>query len=59
MNLDTTEEFHEETFKDVEASYELSLFLVKTKMWDHFAGKTIVKSWFLSGAGTVLGDRSQ
>ncbi|XP_042204398.1 protein ZBED8-like [Homarus americanus] len=58
MKLDTTGAFHQETFKVVEASYELSLLIARAKK-AHSIGETLVKPCLLSAANIVLGDESQ
>ncbi|KAF2346471.1 protein of unknown function DUF4371 [Trinorchestia longiramus] len=58
MKLDSSSVFHQETWKLVEASYELSLLIAKAKK-PHSVGETLVKPCLLSAANTVLGEESQ
>ncbi|KAF2349537.1 protein of unknown function DUF4371 [Trinorchestia longiramus] len=58
MKLDSSSVFHQETWKLVEASYELSLLIVKAKK-PHSVGDTLVKPCLLSAANTVVGEESQ
>ncbi|KAF2349253.1 Tubulin/FtsZ GTPase domain [Trinorchestia longiramus] len=58
MKLDSSSVFHQETWKLVEASYELSLLIAKAQK-PHSVGETLVKPCLLSAANTVLGEESQ
>ncbi|KAF2348029.1 protein of unknown function DUF4371 [Trinorchestia longiramus] len=58
MKLDSSSAFHQETWKQVEASYELSLLIAEAKK-PHSLGETLVKPCLLSAANTVLGEESQ
>ncbi|XP_068240050.1 protein FAM200C-like [Palaemon carinicauda] len=58
MKLDSSSVFHQETWKLVEASYELSLLIAKTEK-PHSMGETLVKPCLLRAANIVLGEGSQ
>ncbi|KAF2358342.1 protein of unknown function DUF4371 [Trinorchestia longiramus] len=58
MKLNSSSVFHQETWKLVQASYELSLLIAKAKK-PHSVGETLVKPCLLSAANTVLGEESQ
>ncbi|XP_068207463.1 protein FAM200C-like [Palaemon carinicauda] len=58
MKLDSSSVFHQETWKLVEASYELSLLISKAKK-PHSVRETLVKPCLLRAANTVLGEESQ
>ncbi|KAF2366532.1 Immunoglobulin-like domain [Trinorchestia longiramus] len=58
MNLYSSSVFHQETWKLVKASYELSLLIAKAKK-PHSVEETLVKPCLLSAANTVLGEESQ
>ncbi|KAF2346202.1 protein of unknown function DUF4371 [Trinorchestia longiramus] len=58
MKLDSSSVFHQETWKLVEASYELSLLIAKAKK-PYSVGETLVKPCLLSAANTVLGEEGQ
>ncbi|XP_076029345.1 SCAN domain-containing protein 3-like [Oratosquilla oratoria] len=58
IKLDSSSVFHQETWKLVEASYELSLLIAKAKK-PHSLGETLVKPCLLSAANNVLGEESQ
>lgn len=58
MKLDSSGVIHQETWKLVEASYELSLLIAKAKK-PHSVGETLVKPCLLRAANTVLGEESQ
>ncbi|XP_066963754.1 protein FAM200C-like [Macrobrachium rosenbergii] len=58
MKLDSSSVFHHETWKLVEASYELSLLIAKAKK-PHSVGETLLKPCLLRAANTVLGEEGQ
>uniref|UniRef100_K7FBQ8 DUF4371 domain-containing protein n=1 Tax=Pelodiscus sinensis TaxID=13735 RepID=K7FBQ8_PELSI len=58
LKLDITGSFHQVSAKVVEASYELSLLIVKAKK-AHIIGETLVKLCLLKAADILLGVKSK